>query len=166
MTVQPVSTIVGSIFCRLIGVSVVAINFALSRNFPAPENHIMYDFGASGVRATLVSFHTIPTVPESKSKSAKTNDVTHATVLGYGYDRVASGSEMDLRLRELLQAKFETEYMQGASIAGEQRAIAKLWKEASRAKMVLSANTESRVSVRDSFWLRDYCKISHGYLYP
>jgi len=127
----------------------------------------MYDFGASGVRATLVSFHTIPTAPESKtkSKSSKTNDVTHVTVLGFGSDRVASGSEMDLRLRELLQEKFETAYLQGASIAGENRAIAKLWKEANRAKTVLSANTESRVSVRDLSTSHDYCEISQEYCY-
>jgi len=55
---------------------------------------------------------------------------------------------MDLRLRELLQEKFETAHMRGASIAGENKAVAKLWKEASRAKTVLSANSESRVSVR------------------
>ncbi|KIM26563.1 hypothetical protein M408DRAFT_330520 [Serendipita vermifera MAFF 305830] len=127
----------------------IAINYALSRNFPTLENHIIYDAGASGVRATLVSFHTVTTVPESKSKSksAKGSDVTHVTVLGYGYDRVASGSEMDLRLREVLQQKFETAHMRGGSLTGEHRAIAKLWKEAARAKTILSANTESRVSI-------------------
>jgi len=109
----------------------------------------MYDFGASGVRATIVSFHTVPTEAESKvkTKSTKTSDVTHVTVLGFGSDRVASGNEMDLRLREFLQEKFESAHAQGASISDEKRAVAKLWKEANRVKTVLSANTESRVSV-------------------
>lgn len=136
----------------------VAINYALSRNFPTLEHHIIYDAGASGVRATLVSFHTVSTAPESKSKSksAKSSDVTHVTILGYGYDRVASGSEMDLRLRDLLQEKFEALHMQGSSLTGENRAIAKLWKEAARAKTILSANSDSRVSVRDHFLSPDF----------
>jgi hypoxia up-regulated 1 len=84
-------------------------------------------------------------------KSKKTKDVTHITIKGYGYDKRASGSEMDLRLRELLREKFESKHMRGKSIESEHKAISKLWKEANRVKTILSANTESRVSVGRSF---------------
>lgn len=118
----------------------------MSRTFPTLEHHIIYDAGASGTRATLVSFQTV-TEPVSP-KSKKTKDVIHVTVKGFGYDKQASGSEMDLRLRELLREKFEDKHFRGKSIEKEHRAISKLWKEAPRVKTILSANTESRVSVR------------------
>ncbi|CCA66452.1 related to glucose regulated stress protein, HSP70-like [Serendipita indica DSM 11827] len=123
----------------------IAVNFAMSRTFPNLEHHIIYDAGAASLRATLVSFHTV-TEPISP-KSKKTADVTYVSVKGYGYDRVATGSEMDYRLRELLRGKFEAAHMKGKSLKSEHRAIAKLWKEASRVKTILSANTESRVSI-------------------
>ncbi|KAG8809977.1 lumenal Hsp70 protein, partial [Serendipita sp. 401] len=66
----------------------IAVNFAISRGFPTLEHHIIYDAGASGIRATLVSFQTIAEPVSPKSK--KTVDVTHVTVQGFGYDRVAS----------------------------------------------------------------------------
>jgi hypoxia up-regulated 1 len=121
----------------------VAVNFAMSRTFPEEEHHIIYDGGSSGIRATLISFKTIQE-PVSK-KSKKTNDVTHITVKGFGYDVLASGSEMDLRIRNLLKEKFESKH--GRSLEKESKAITKLWKEASRVKTILSANSDSRVSV-------------------
>lgn len=115
----------------------------MSRTFPNEEHHIIYDAGSSGIRATLVSFQTVQE-PVSK-KSKKTNDVIHVTVKGFGYDVVASGSEMDLRIRNLLKEKFESKH--GRSIEKEPKALAKLWKEAARVKTILSANSDSRISV-------------------
>jgi hypoxia up-regulated 1 len=117
----------------------------MSRTFQNLEHHIIYDAGASSIRATLVSFQTLTEPVHAKSK--KTKDVLHIEVKGFGYDSTASGSEMDYRLRELLRGKFEEKHLRGGSIKDETRAIAKLWKEANRVKTILSANTESRVSV-------------------
>lgn len=38
--------------------SVVAINHAITQSFPTQEYHIIYDAGASSIRATLISFST------------------------------------------------------------------------------------------------------------
>ncbi|PVF96398.1 actin-like ATPase domain-containing protein [Serendipita vermifera] len=127
----------------------IAVNYAMSRSFQELEHHIIYDAGASSIRATLVSFQTLTEPVHPKSK--KTKDVLHIEVKGFGYDRVASGSEMDYRLRELLREKFEEKHSRAGSIKDETRAIAKLWKEANRVKTILSANTESRVSIESFF---------------
>lgn len=128
----------------------------MSRSFPKLEHHIIYDAGASGIRATLVSFQTVtePVAPKSK----KTKDVTHITVGGIGYDKIASGNELDLRLREMLRERFEERHMNGRSLLDEHKAISKLWKEANKVKTVLSANTESRVSVRN--FIKPACQDS------
>jgi hypoxia up-regulated 1 len=120
----------------------------MSRSFPEKEFHIIYDAGASGIRATLASFHTAPSDPAPKALKSKTGDPTHVEVKGFGYDRLASGAEMDLRLRNILKEAFETKHARGRAINKEMRAIAKLNKEANRVKTILSANIESNVMVR------------------
>lgn len=125
----------------------VAVNFAMSRSFPEKEYHIIYDAGASGIRATLASFHTVPSDSTLSALKSKTGDPTHVGIKGFGYDRQASGAEMDYRLRNILKETFETKHARGRSINKEGRAIAKLNKEANRAKTILSANIESNVMV-------------------
>jgi hypoxia up-regulated 1 len=119
----------------------------MSRSFPETEYHIIYDAGSSGIRATLASFHTAPSDPASKAPKSKTGDPTHVKIKGFGYDRQASGAEMDYRLRNILKEAFETKHARGQAIDKEVRAIAKLNKEANRVKTILSANMESNVMV-------------------
>ena len=121
----------------------------MSRSFPEKEYHIIYDAGASGIRATLASFHTVPGDSILKSK---TGDPTHVGIKGFGYDRQASGVEMDYRLRNILKKMFETKHARGKTIDKEGRAIAKLNKEANRAKTILSANIESNVMVGEQYY--------------
>lgn len=126
----------------------VAVNYAITRSFPEKEYHIFYDAGASGIRATLVSFHTVAPETETKSKTkSKTGDPTHIEVKGYGYDRVATGTEMDTRIRDILKHSFETKHGRGRKLDKEAKALAKLSKEATRVKTILSANAESSVTV-------------------
>ncbi len=119
----------------------------MSRSFPEKEYHIIYDAGSSGIRATLASFHTVPGDSALSVLKSKTGDPTHVKIKGFGYDRQASGAEMDYRLRNILKEAFETKHARGKAINKEMRAIAKLNKEANRAKTILSANVESNVMV-------------------
>jgi hypoxia up-regulated 1 len=119
----------------------------MSRSFPEKEYHIIYDAGSSGIRATLASFHTVPNEPAPKAPKSKTGEPTHVEIEGFGYDRHASGVEMDYRLRKVLKEVFETKHARGRTIDKEGRAIAKLNKEANRVKTILSANSESNVMV-------------------
>ncbi len=116
----------------------VAVNYAMTRTFPKQEYHIIYDAGASSVRATIVSFST-----DSSSKSD--TPATHIAVAGVGYDRTVGGTELDRRLRELLVNDFVNKHKR--DIRQDKRGMAKLWKEASRVKAILSANTEAVASV-------------------
>jgi len=119
----------------------------MSHSFPEKEYHIIYDAGSSGIRATLASFHTAHSDSAPKALKSKTGDPTHVEIKGFGYDRQASGAEMDYRLRNILKEAFETKHARGRTIDKEARAIARLNKEANRVKTILSANTESNVMV-------------------
>ncbi|KAG8984460.1 lumenal Hsp70 protein [Tulasnella sp. JGI-2019a] len=122
----------------------VGINYAMSRTISAEEHHIIYDAGASSITATVISFSTQPiVVPGKVLKSSK--NATHVAVQSFGYDTVATGMELDRRLRDYLAQLFDTKHHK--VVSGNERAMARLWKEAQRVKSVLSANTDSTVRV-------------------
>ena len=118
--------------------SAVAINYAMTRTFTdKPEHHIVYDAGASSIRASIVSFSSV----DAKSKNAGTS----IQVGGLGFERQVGGNELDRRLREILIRDFEKKHR--TEVRSDKRALAKLWKEANRVKTILSANTDSSTSV-------------------
>ncbi|KZO97580.1 HSP70-domain-containing protein [Calocera viscosa TUFC12733] len=135
----------------------VAINFAMTRSFPTPETHIIFDAGASAIRATLVTFSSsaAPSTSTASSKSItkKEKESTLIEVKGVGYDLVAGGIEFDRRLRELLEADFAKKA--GTKLKGP-RPIAKLAKEAVRVKAILSANVDSSVNIEGLYEDIDY----------
>lgn len=121
-----------------------AVNYAMSRTFaPEQTNHLFYDFGAGSVRATVVSLKSAM-VPDLESLAAKPalKNATVVNVHGYGYDLDVGGFAFDKAIRDLLKAKFESENP-GTKLDKNERAMAKLLKEASRVKHVLSANNEA-----------------------
>lgn len=138
----------------------VALNYAMGRTFPEKEWHVIYDAGAGGIRASVVSLSTVPV--DSKSKSTSTSkDSTHITVAGVGFDRSAGGLELDRRMRDMLARDFERKH--GRSITGDKRGMAKLWKEAGRIKTILSANAEAIPSVESVAFDIDYrSKVSRA----
>ncbi|KZT50948.1 actin-like ATPase domain-containing protein [Calocera cornea HHB12733] len=135
----------------------IAINFAMTRSFPTPETHVIFDAGASSIRATVVTFSSTvaPSTSSASSKSItkKEKESTLIEVNGVGYDLVAGGSEMDRRLREMLEADFAKKA--GTEVKGP-RPIAKLAKEASRVKTILSANVDSSVNIESLYDDIDY----------
>lgn len=121
--------------------SAVAVNYAMTRTFSeTPEYHIIYDAGASSIRATVVAFTSVSDGSKSKSTG------TQITVAGIGFDRQIGGIELDRRLREILISDFKKKYKK--EIRTDRRGMAKLWKEAGRVKAILSANAEAATSVR------------------
>ena len=121
----------------------VAVNYAMTRSFTEPEYHVIFDAGASSIRATVVEFAPVPD-PKSKTKVVK--DATQITVHGVGFDRYVGGTELDRRLRDLMLSDFQKRYKR--DISNDKRAMAKLWKEAGRVKAILSANQEAQAAVR------------------
>lgn len=119
--------------------SAVAINYAMTRTFsPTPEYHVIYDAGASSIRATVVSFASAED-PKTKAQ------FTQISVLGVGFDRSTGGTELDRRLREILIEAFINKHKR--DIRRDNRGMAKLWKEAGRIKTILSANSDAMATV-------------------
>jgi hypoxia up-regulated 1 len=114
----------------------IAVNYAMTRQFPQPERHIVYDAGAASTRATIVTF----------TGQGKKQDATLITINSVGYDRLAGGTELDRRLREILVEEFEDKH--GFRIRDDSKAMMKLWKEAERIKAILSANSDATARVR------------------
>lgn len=113
----------------------VAVNYAMTRTFSTtPEYHVIYDAGASSTRATVVSFAA---AEDPKTKASH----TQINVLGVGHDRNTGGTELDLRLRDILIDSFMSKHRR--DIRKDKRGMAKLWKEAGRVKAILSANSDA-----------------------
>jgi hypoxia up-regulated 1 len=131
----------------------VAVNYAMTRTFSTtPEYHVIYDAGASSTRATVVSF-TAADDPKTKSLYTQIN------VLGVGYDRNTGGTELDLRLRDILIDSFISKHRR--DIRKDNRGMAKLWKEAGRVKTILSANSDAMSTV--SCMIEDLNCGAHGH---
>lgn len=111
----------------------------MSRSFnETPTYHLFYDAGAGSVKSTIVSFI------QSDSASAPLLDIR-----GVGWDKTAGGLEMSSRLRNILQRRFDEEHSSSGipSVKSNERAMAKLLKEAGRVKQVLSVNSDATARV-------------------
>ncbi|TFK36492.1 Hsp70 protein-domain-containing protein [Crucibulum laeve] len=132
----------------------VAINYAMTRTFSVPEYHIIYDAGASSIRATVVSF-TTATDPKTSISG------THLAVTGVGYDRTTGGVELDRRLRDILIEAFNAKHKK--DVRQDKRGMAKLWKESQRVKAILSANNDATATVESVAWDLDFrTKVSRS----
>ncbi|EAU87647.1 hypothetical protein CC1G_09108 [Coprinopsis cinerea okayama7 len=125
-----------------------AINYAMTRNFPKEETHIIYDVGSSGTRATIASFSTVTDKNGSPS--------TQISIGGYGYDRSIGGLEFDRRIRDILADLFNQNFANGKDVRKEKKGMARLWKEAQRVKHILSANTDVMSQVESVAWDIDF----------
>ena len=130
----------------------VAVHYAAARTFAKPEIHVIYDAGASSIRATAVQFST-----GSLDGSGKKGGVEgpQVTVMGVGYDRSAGGTELDRRMREILIEGFNVKH--GRDVRQDAKGMAKLWKEAGRVKAILSANSDATAQV-------NFLKIMQGWV--
>ena len=70
------------------------------------------------------------------------------TVKGVGFDRGLGSLEITLRIRDHLAKLFNEQKKTSKNVLENQRAMAKLHKEAERVKKILSANTECYAQVR------------------
>ena len=101
--------------------------------------------GAGSTTATVVSFSS-RTVKEGRSNKTVIDISTH----GIGYDRELGGDLFNARLVENLAEVFRSSKAGAKAktdINTDGRAYARLFKEASRVKHVLSANGETYASV-------------------
>ncbi|CAO1637191.1 unnamed protein product [Parajaminaea phylloscopi] len=123
-----------------------AVSFSLNRNFPSPELHLFYDSGHSSTRASLVRFST-QSFPTQDLFGTSLKEHTFIEVVSTAWSREAGGLSLDEALREILVQKYVEAQPKGEDIRANPRAMAKLLLSASKAKQVLSANSDARVNI-------------------
>uniref|UniRef100_A0AAQ4QHT9 Hypoxia up-regulated protein 1 n=1 Tax=Gasterosteus aculeatus aculeatus TaxID=481459 RepID=A0AAQ4QHT9_GASAC len=120
----------------------VALNYGVFRRKDIDntvKNVMFYDMGSGSTTATIVTYQTV------KTKEAGTQP--QLQIRGVGFDRGLGGFEMDLRLRDHLAKLFNEQKKSKKDVRENQRAMAKLLKEAQRLKTVLSANVDFMAQV-------------------
>ncbi|KAG0365461.1 Hsp70 protein-domain-containing protein [Gamsiella multidivaricata] len=134
--------------------SAVALNYATSRTFPTEQCHIFYDMGAGSTVASLACFQDLTV--KDVGKFNKT--VQQVEIKAVGYDRTLGGHDIDVRLQKFLADKFQEQKGSKLStlVIQNERAMAKLLKEANRVKQILSANIETMASVENLMEENDF----------
>lgn len=122
----------------------VAVNMA-SKSTTAPQDtqyHIILDVGAGSTTATLVKME-----PGSNDGSVLID------VLGVGSDAGFGGHALTHHMRNVLVDKFvaKNKKLDKAKILADPRAYNRLWQEAERVKIVLSANTETTAHIESLY---------------
>jgi len=137
----------------------VGLHYATSRQFPninegeKPEYHLVFDIGAGSASATVMRFQS--RTVKDVGKYNKTIQEIH--VLGSGWDRSLGGDAFNSLLVDVLVDKFvQSPAGKSASATAEQvkkngRTAAKLFKEAEKARHILSANSNTQGSIESLF---------------
>lgn len=122
----------------------VALNYGIFRrkDFNATgSTYLFYDMGAQSTTCTLATFNVI------KSKEhGYLEEVPQLTIKAVAFDRDLGGLEFQIRLRDYLAKKFHQKHPK-IDLYKNSKALVKLFREAERAKHVLSANTEYTAQV-------------------
>ncbi|KAI9904614.1 hypothetical protein N3K66_001143 [Trichothecium roseum] len=132
----------------------VGLNYATSRQFPninegaKPEYHMVFDMGAGSTKATVMKFQS-----RSVKDIGKFNKtVQEVQVLGSGWDRTLGGDALNnLIIDDMITQFVESKGAQKVSatlggVKAHGRAMAKLTKESSRIRHILSANQNTQAS--------------------
>lgn len=125
-----------------------ALQYGIERDFTNKTEHIVfYDLGAKSAEAALVKFSSFEGGTKSKPVSQfEVIDVAWAT-------QNVGGDALEAALVDIMADKFDGDREQ---LFLNKRAIAKLRKQAQKAKHVLSANTEVNISIEDLLPGTDY----------
>ncbi|CAF3328606.1 unnamed protein product [Rotaria socialis] len=122
----------------------VALNYGIFRrkDFNASgSTYLFYDMGSQSTVCTLATYNIV------KSKeNGYLEDVPQLTIKAVAFDRDLGGLEFQIRLRDYLAKKFQ-EHHPKIDIFKNAKALTKLFREAERAKNVLSANNEYTAQV-------------------
>ena len=135
----------------------VGMDYAKSRTFPEvtkgerPEHHIVFDMGAGSTAATLLRFQG----RSVKDVGRFNKTVQEVAILGTGWDKTLGGDSLndlilnDYILKFLTKPAMKSRNTQSEDIRSNGRVMSRLWKEAEKARQVLSANTETSSSFEE-----------------
>ncbi|WBW73459.1 ER heat shock protein Lsh1 [Schizosaccharomyces osmophilus] len=121
----------------------VALEYSLSRSFSEePAHHIIYDAGSGSISATLVAIDAVP-----KGTSGKGKNITRIRSLASSTTLDLTGNELNRRIVNFMKDAFQQKH--NIDLSHNNRALARLEKEALRVKHVLSANSEAYASIEE-----------------
>ena len=149
----------------------VGMDYAKSRTFPEvtkgekPEYHIVFDMGAGSTTATFLRFQG----RSVKDVGRFNKTVQEVTVMGTGWDRTLGGDSLTNVVMNDFIVKFMTKPVmknRGTPVdelRSNGRVMSRLWKDAERARQVLSANTETSASFEELLPDVNFnCKVSRA----
>ncbi|KAL4941765.1 hypothetical protein BDV06DRAFT_193833 [Aspergillus oleicola] len=131
----------------------VGLNYAMSRTFPSvsdgekPEYHVVYDMGAGSTTASVLRLQS----RKVKDVGKFNKTVQEVQVLGTGADKTLGGDALnDLIVEDMVSQLVEEKRLKDrvtvADVRAHGKTMARLWKDAEKARQVLSANTETGAS--------------------
>ncbi|KAI4727292.1 actin-like ATPase domain-containing protein [Aureobasidium sp. EXF-10728] len=132
----------------------VGIDYAVKRTFPSvtkgekPEYHMVFDMGAGSTTATVLRFQS----KDVKDIGRFNKTIQEVAVVGAGWDKTLGGDELNALIVDYLVDSFVAKPQAvKAGITAEEvkshgRTASKIWREAERARQVLSANSDVRSS--------------------
>jgi len=135
----------------------VGVDYAKSRTFPEvskgdkPEHHLVFDMGAGSTTATVLRFQS----RSVKDVGRYNKTVQEVAVLGAGWDRTMGGDSLtQVVVEDYISKLLQKPDVQGRGvtrqdIAKNGRAMSRLWKDAEKARQVISANTETSSSFEE-----------------
>jgi hypoxia up-regulated 1 len=122
----------------------VALNYGIFRrkDFNSTGSiYLFYDMGSQSTTCTIAMFNLI------KSKEhGYVEEVPQLTIKSVAFDRDLGGLEFQIRLRDYLAKKFHEKHPK-IDLYQNSKALTKLFREAEKAKHVLSANNEYTAQV-------------------
>jgi hypoxia up-regulated 1 len=122
----------------------VALNYGIFRRKDfntTGSTYLFYDMGSQSTVCTIATFHLVKT-----KENGYLEEVPQLTIKAVAFDRNLGGLEFQIRLRDYLAKKFH-EHHPKIDLFKNPRALTKLFREAERAKHVLSANMEYTAQV-------------------
>ncbi|CAF1101794.1 unnamed protein product [Adineta ricciae] len=122
----------------------VALNYGIFRrkDFNATgSTYLFYDMGSQSTICTIATFHIVKI-----KENGYLEEVPQLTIKSVAFDRDLGGLEFQIRLRDYLAKKFQEQHP-NIDLSKNAKALTKLFREAERAKYVLSANNEYTAQV-------------------
>ncbi|CAF4415865.1 unnamed protein product, partial [Rotaria sp. Silwood2] len=122
----------------------VALNYGIFRrkDFNSTgSTYLFYDMGSQSTTCTIATYNVVKT-----KENGYVEEVPQLTIKSVAFDRDLGGLEFQIRLRDYLAKKFH-EHHPNIDLFQNSKALTKLFREAERAKNVLSANNEYTAQV-------------------
>ncbi|KAK3670997.1 lumenal Hsp70 protein [Recurvomyces mirabilis] len=135
----------------------VGLDYAKSRTFPEvskgekPEYHVVYDMGAGSTTATLLRMQS----RSVKDVGRFNKTVQEVAVVATGWDKTLGGDALnqvvldDFVHKLLTKPVLKSRGTKAEEITSNGRAMSRLWKDAEKARQVLSANAETSSSFEE-----------------